>query len=474
MKDRIIWKFFGAFVLLTFIAVFVLYFSVGAKLQGNFEEKISQELRSNAMLVGELMKDHLISGEMFPIQEHIDTLAERLALRITVIDVHGTVLGDSAEDSSVMENHRDRLEVAEAIEDGFGQSTRPSDTLGYAMKYVAVRIDDDVRPVGVVRFAMPLSKVQLERQVIYRIVLMASLVSVVISLTVAYFVSKGITAPISRMQQAAERMATGDFSCRVKVSSKDELGQLAKSLNAMADELEQKIENLRRMDRVRTDFVANVSHELKTPLTLIKGYMETLEGKALDDKDTARRFVSIISKHVGRLGNIIDDLLQLSELEASRDCISRAPCDLRILIDELMLGFGRAVEQKKQTLSVNVEGGDFTVDADFDKIEQVFVNLVDNAVKYTQEGGKIEILLADLGDNVRAVVRDNGIGIAAEHVGRVFERFYRVDKARSREVGGTGLGLGIAKHTVLAHNGAISIKSAPGKGTQVIVKLPKH
>jgi len=474
MKNSIIWKFFGAFVFLTFIAVSVLYFSVGAKLQDNCEEKISQELRSNAMLVGELIKGDLAATRMSPIQQQIEALAGRLALRITVIDMGGSVLGDSAEDPSVMEGHRDRLEVADAIADGFGESTRPSDTLGYAMKYVAVRVGDDAEPVGVVRFAVPLSKVQLERRLIYRTILFGSIASIVVSLTVAYFVSRGITSPISRMQQAAQRIAKGDFSCRVKVSSRDELGQLAKSLNTMADELQQKIENLSRMDQVRTDFVANVSHELKTPLTLIKGYIETLGGKVLEDADKAHRFVSIIKKHVDRLGNIIDDLLKLSELETSHDCISKAQCDLRVVIDEVTLGFERAVDQKKQTLSVSAEGNDFKINADPDKIEQVFVNLVDNAVKYTPEGGEIDVALTDCGDTVGIVVRDDGTGIAAEHIDRVFERFYRVDKARSREVGGTGLGLGIAKHTVLAHKGTIQIESGPGKGTRVLVTLPKQ
>jgi len=238
--------------------------------------------------------------------------------------------------------------------------------------------------------------------------------------------------------------------------------------------LRQKIEKLSRMDRIKTDFVANVSHELKTPLTLIKGYIETLEGKAIEDRDKARKFVSIIRRHVDRLGNIIDDLLQLSELEASRDCITRIECDLRATIDEVILGFGRAVDEKRQTLSVSADGDNFKVNADADRIEQVFVNLVDNAVKYTQEGGKIDVSLADHGDTVTVVVRDNGIGIAAEHTGRVFERFYRVDKARSHELGGTGLGLGIAKHIVLAHKGTIQIESEPGRGTGVIVTLPKQ
>ena len=473
MRKRIIWKFFGAFAFLTFIAVFVLNFTVGVRLQDDFEEKISQELRSNAILVGEILKDDVTQNRLQTIQKRIEDLAGRLQLRITVVSSQGRVMADSAEDPPLMENHSDRPEITDALRNGSGQSTRPSDTLGYNMKYVAVRVSDGGKILGVVRFALPLSKVQLERRLIYRVVLLGALVSIAISLTVAWFVSRSITSPIGQMQQAAERIAGGDFSCRVKIAGADELARLAKSLNMMADELQQKIENLKQMDQIRTDFVANVSHELKTPLTLIRGYIETLEGKALENREKARRFVSIIKEHTERLGNIIDDLLRLSELELSRDCIQKTDCDLKRILEDVTLGFGHALDNKNQTLTINARGDNFKINADVDKIEQVFVNLVDNAIKYTQQDGRIEVILTDHEDKVTADVRDNGIGIESEHLDRVFERFYRVDKARSRELGGTGLGLGIAKHIVLAHNGNISIESDVGRGTTVSVTLPR-
>jgi signal transduction histidine kinase len=227
------------------------------------------------------------------------------------------------------------------------------------------------------------------------------------------------------------------------------------------------------MDRVRTDFVANVSHELKTPLTLIKGYIETLEDRAINDRDKARKFITIIREHTDRLGNIINDLLTLSELELSKRPIEKTEFDLKSLIDDVKLGFGHALAVKQQTLTVNSQGSDFTIKADRDKIEQIFVNLIDNAIKYTKENGQICISLLEQGELITATVEDNGIGIPKEHIDRVFERFYRVDKARSRELGGTGLGLGIAKHIVMAHNGQIHIESEINKGTKIFVTLPK-
>lgn len=474
MANKITWKFFGAFIFLTFVVALVLNFFLSLKLRENFERKITEKLRSNAIVVADLMKETLSEYEQGIIQERTKSLANKLGLRITIIDNEGVVLGDSERDPAQMENHKDRLEVAHAIREGFGQSTRFSKTLKYDMKYVAVRVTDSNEILGVVRFSQPLSEAQLEIQVIYRAVVLGGMVAIVIAMIVAYFISKSITYPIAQMKETAQRIAKGDFSKKVEIKSKDELGELAKSLNIMADELQQKIQNLKHMDRIRTDFVANVSHELRTPLTSIKGYVETLVDGGIDDRESTLRFISIIKKHVDRLENIISDLLRLSELELRKDSIEKTEFNLNTLLNEVALSFGHALASKQQNLNVQTQGCDFQIKADSDKIEQVFVNLIDNAIKYTKRGGQINVSLCAQGAEITATVQDNGIGIPKEHLSRVFERFYRIDKARSRKLGGTGLGLGIAKHIVLAHNGKIYIESEVGKGTKVFVTLPKE
>lgn len=474
MRNRIIWKLFWSFVLLIVTAVLVLSFFVGLAIQNDFERKMSDKLRSNATLVGEMLKSDLQNPQEGIIQEASKRWARELNLRITVVDRQGKVLGDSAQDPAMMENHKDRPEVAAALRSGFGQSRRFSKTLACNMKYVAVEVTHGSEILGVVRFALPLSEVQMEMRLIYGAMLLGGTAAIIVALIIAYFISRTISSPIKEMQRTAERIAKGDFTKTITIKSTDELGELAKSLNRMADELQRKIETLKRLDTIKTDFVANVSHELKTPLTSIKGFVETLEGGAINDEQNAMRFLSIIRKHTDRLGKIIDDLLSLSDLELRKDSIEKGEVDLKSLVDEVVMGFGHALATKRQNLIVHSQQGDFRIKADRDRIEQVFVNLLDNAIKYTKEGGHIAVSLSPGEDGVTVVVEDNGIGIPREHLDRVFERFYRVDKARSRQLGGTGLGLAIAKHIILLHNGKISIESEPGRGTKVFVALPRE
>ncbi len=473
MKIRIFWKLFAAFALLAIVTVAILSAFLVVRLQRDVETKISQRLLNNAFLAGAFFKQPMVEGEIAGIQQEAKNLAAALHLRITVIDAHGKVLGDSERDASSMENHGDRAEFTEAVQKGLGQSTRFSHTLGYPMKYVAVRVGDGDRALGVVRIAVPLSEVQFELNELYKVAMLGAGAAICIALIIAYFVASSISSPIRQMKQIAERMAKGEFSERVQAKGSDELAELASALNTMADELQLKIERLSHLDKVRTDFVANVSHELKTPLTSILGFVETLEDGAIDDRQNARKFLAIIRKHTQRLASIINDLLSLSELEQHDAGISKTDFDLRELINEVVAGFAHRLDAKHQVLRIDSQGSDFRIAGDRDRIEQVLVNLIDNAVKYTNDNGRITVGITDKGDAAAITVEDNGIGIPKEDIGRVFERFYRVDKARSRELGGTGLGLSIAKHIVLAHGGAIHIESDLGRGTKVVVALPK-
>jgi two-component system phosphate regulon sensor histidine kinase PhoR len=246
------------------------------------------------------------------------------------------------------------------------------------------------------------------------------------------------------------------------------------------------ISDMKRLERIRRDFVANVSHELRTPLAAIAGYTETLLGGALDDPEIAPRFLGIIERHTERLGRLVDDLLILSDLELGRTELSRSEVWAGDVIEATFEVLRPKAEPVGITLEQTVEEGTPQIDADRDRLEQALLNLVDNAIKYTPRGGRVHVIArlvrsggplpdsqpARPGGFIEISVADTGIGVPPEDLPRLTERFYRVDKARSREMGGTGLGLAIVKHIVQAHGGWMGIESQLGRGTTVRLYFP--
>ncbi len=232
------------------------------------------------------------------------------------------------------------------------------------------------------------------------------------------------------------------------------------------------ITELRRLEKVRAEFVANVSHELRTPLTAIKGYLETVLDETRLESDTHRRFLEIANNHAERMGRLINDLLNLSDIETGKVVLDPAPISLGAFVQDVSAMFEKDAAKKDVKL-VNRVAHDLAVQADRDRLSQILVNLVDNALKYTPQGGTVSFLAAKTDTNqIRVTVRDTGQGIPPNDLPRVTERFYRVDKARSREEGGTGLGLAIVKHLVQLHGGTLHIESEYGKGTTIEFLLP--
>ncbi|MBI3028148.1 MAG: HAMP domain-containing protein [Candidatus Rokubacteria bacterium] len=232
------------------------------------------------------------------------------------------------------------------------------------------------------------------------------------------------------------------------------------------------VTQLRRLERVRTEFVANVSHELRTPLTAIRGYLETLLEGGLDERDNARRFLEIVSRHTERLGRLLDDLTDLSNIELGKVALELQPTELGEALEAVVAIIEPRAAGKDVSLAADLPPDLPRVLADADRLAQILINLLDNAVKFTPAGGRVTVTAAARDQMVEIAVADTGIGIPSTDLPRITERFYRVDKARSRELGGTGLGLAIVKHLVQAHGGALGIESEAGKGTTVRFTLP--
>lgn len=250
------------------------------------------------------------------------------------------------------------------------------------------------------------------------------------------------------------------------IKSKDNI-----SLNSGGILIIDDITNIKKLEQIRTEFVSNVTHELKTPLTSIRGFIETLKSGAIEDKAVAKKFLDIIDIEAERLYMLINDILQLSEIETRQRDSNLAPHNLKGIVEEVVSILQGVADKKNISLLWDVEEN-IKIIANRDRIKQMLINLIDNGIKYNTEGGKVSIKAFKSEKNIVISIKDTGIGIAQEHISRIFERFYRVDKGRSRNMGGTGLGLSIVKHISNLYNGDIKVNSEPGKGTEFIIRIP--
>lgn len=542
------------------------------------------------------------SGQTVPpavLHATVRELSHHARVRVTIIRQDGTVLSDSAvptEGLAAVDNHLSRPEVAQALATGRGVDIRASHTTRERTYYVARLLSELDTPhpgIPVIRLGLPLTAIEERVGHIQRDLAAAFGVAFLIAMALSLWVSRNLTKPLSEMAAAARQLAGGTPGVRLVVSSTDEVGLLAQTLNQMTDQLETKIKEvsddraqllamliamvegvmvldyrgtvvqvnpalermfalgltesrgrhyaelirheglntivasvlqtrsgqggeitlspsgrclrveasiaggsreqeacavfvfhdmteLRRLEKIRKDFVANVSHELRTPLTSIKGYVEALLDGGTDDPQAAAAFLEIIMRQSNRLNLILDDLLQLSQIESGQVLFRHEPVELRALLERTVAVINPLADKKQHRIDLSFTDELSVVEGDEERLVQVFINLLENAVKYTPAHGRISVSLSSVARSrttpqrrmIEIVVADSGIGIPEADRPRVFERFYRVDKARSRELGGTGLGLAIVKHIVEAHNGQVWVEGNVPKGSRFVVQLP--
>ena len=292
----------------------------------------------------------------------------------------------------------------------------------------------------------------------------AVLVAILLALLVSILLSRSVIAPVRAMTSASQRIAEGHYNERVSASGADELGQLAGSFNRMAERLEE-------TETMRRQLIGDVTHELRTPLTTIKGSMEGLMDGILPP--TPETFEQIY-KEADRLNHLVDDLQELSRVEAGAYELDLQPVSVSELVSITLKRLRRQFDEKGISVNTEIPPDLPLVMVDVDRIGQVLVNLIGNALHYTPEGGTVWITASRVANNLQVSVRDTGIGIPAKHLPRIFDRFYRVDKSRSRRIGGgSGIGLTIARHLVEAHKGKIWAESdGEGKGSTFTFSLP--
>jgi two-component system phosphate regulon sensor histidine kinase PhoR len=406
--------------------------------------------------------------------ERLRQLEGAAGLRVTLIDSSGKVIADSEVPDaglSNVENHLGRPEIQEAMQKGIGSNKRHSATVAKDFLYVAKMLHPlDARgalaSVRFIRLSMHMEDVNKSVAEIRFNIILAGLLVLVLVLGVSAFVSRRISRPMVRIAEGIREIRSGNLDQHIQVEANDEIGQVAQAVNEMVDKLKSDIVQLKKLERVRSEFLGNVSHELRTPLFSMQGFLETLLDGAIEDPKVNRDFIQRAFNHSVRLNTLLGDLITISQIESGEMKMSFRYFKLREFLDAIVREHQPTGEHNRVQVKLETPPtGDVEVLGDKDRLRVVIDNLVQNAIKYNKPGGEVAMNYQRENGKVRVSVSDTGVGIEAEHLPRIFERFYRVDKNRSREVGGTGLGLAIVKHIVEAHEGAVRVESEPGRGS---------
>lgn len=589
-NNRLVYTFFLSYLAIIILLTVGFFLYSSSSLRDFYFASLGKIMEQKIRALARLVPWSNEPGSLDPLSR---ILANELGVRITVIAQDGTVIGDSDEPATQLENHGSRPEVIEALSSGAGSAVRYSTSVKHDLFYRAY-LQTDGSHQRILRVAVALSEIQNVTRSLGRTLLIGLLLCSLFGLAVAYLISRRLSSRINRLADFSKAVAEGQFAQPLLPrSGDDELNILEQNLRDMSLKIRDNITALRsekekvdsilrcmveglvvidpkgkvllvndqaktmfrvmddqmrdgsfveisrspamhkilqevlafdfskntyskrisvedgrwfkvnavslrngteqpsgsilvfhditeiqRLETIRSDFVANVSHELRTPLTAIRGYIETLLQHPPADPADVKQFLTIIDRHSERLSRLTEDLLVLSELESGAQKLTLKPVEVEQLIHRVLEVFWDRAAKNEISLSHSFPSGLPLILGDYDRLQQLFINLVDNALKYTPSGGSVTItarhahLSTQADAAVEIIVADTGAGIADKDLPRLTERFYRVDKARSRELGGTGLGLAIVKHIVLAHGGELKIESAINHGTTVRVFLP--
>lgn len=420
-----------------------------------FRTQIIGDLKMNARL---LMETEVFQREYDALGKDPEKLSSSSLsklktgdLRLTWIAEDGTVLFDNDANASGLANHLDRPEIQEALTSGEGESIRSSQTLGMDTYYYALRLENGT----VLRVSTQAHAVAGVFFKSLPIVAVVALLILAVCIAIGHALSRQIIQPIEKMAEEIDNPTSEPPY---------------KELEPFAEKIRMQHENLLEAVKARQDFTANVSHELKTPLTAISGYAELIEN-GLTDPESEKHIAEQIRSNADRLLQLINDTIQLSKLDHGEADRNSEEIDLYEAASECCRNL--AVSAEKSNVLLTCDGRPAFIRGDEEQIRELIENLVQNGIRYNNAGGYVRVSVRREDGHAVLSVRDNGLGIAREKQGRVFERFYRVDKSRSRSSGGTGLGLAIVKHIAEIHNADIELDSTPGIGTEISVHFPE-
>ncbi len=428
------------FVLLTVMSVVLTLVLATLAYYELFKKEVLADLRSYTYV----LQHAQMFEDLTAIQEY--TLSDT-DVRITLIDPKGAVQYDSRADAADMDNHENRPEIAQALKNGYGEAIRHSDTIDRNLFYYALRLDNG----SILRVGKESGSIWAVFASIFPWIAGIGMLLIGLGLVLSHYLTIQLLEPIERM-----------------ANDMDHLDSMTvyKEMIPFTTKIRKQHEDIIKNAKMRQDFTANVTHELKTPLTSISGYSELIENGMATDADVVR-FAAEIHKNSMRLLTLINDIIRLSELDVTEQTLMTQKVDLyeiaRTCVNMLQ------INGEKHDVSIALYGTSCMINANREMMEELVYNLCDNAIRYNNAGGSVSVWVTQEQDHVVLLVKDTGIGIPREDQERIFERFYRVDKSRSKSTGGTGLGLAIVKHIVEQHGAELEVESKLGEGTEIRV-----
>ncbi|WP_368296808.1 sensor histidine kinase [Cytobacillus firmus] len=435
------------FLIIFSLEIFMFFFLHAALVDSRIEEEFfSLQARGNAHR--DILEKHFEPDTI----SHVTLMESEANTDVVITDMNGQLLGSSVKSIDIQDHiNRSDSDIprdGEVVDDNWKEG-----------KFISTvsPIDINGETSGKVFMFQETASIHSLIERLNRHFILTGLIAVFLTLIVIIFLSKGLAKPLIRMKEATSKISKGDFTISLPKNRNDELGDLANSISQLASDLNY-------LTQERNDFLASISHELRTPLTYIKGYADIVlkRNLSIEDRD---KYLIIIHEEVNRLSDLIKDLFDLAKMDKNSFVIQKSAIDLTDFFLKIEQKFSPAFQEKELEFEVICPEGAVII-ADPARLEQIIFNLLDNAIKHSSPGAKTFLSINNKKKDVYINVRDNGKGIPEEDLPYILNRFYRVDKSRTRSLGGTGLGLAIVKELVLAHGGTIAVKSKEGIGTE--------
>lgn len=469
-------------IIITLLTLLVI--GISSSIQTNFMENIyyQQQARQLSSLGEKILELIYTEKDRAVMEMKVDILSKIMDVNVMIIDKNNIIqlshgLGqnirnllldtDDSMHSPLTKSDIEKLLNGETVIHQGSNEYLKMDVLS-----AAIPLKDTNSVIGAVIIHAPLEPLAAEWAIFKTITIYAGVGGIILATILSLIFSKKVSKPLLDMSKIAFSMSSGDFSRRIDSSSNDEVSLLANSLNNLSTQLQEKLVQLERLDSTRREFVSNLSHEMKTPLSIIQAFTEALQDDLAVDKDEKEQYLHNISEEVERLKRLVVEVLDLKKMEEGCDDFQKEYVDLREIAESIRSKFYTFAEEKRIDLLFTIDKRTQPVVCNRDRIKQVFINLIDNALRHTPGGGQVYVTISARVNSVQIEVRDTGAGIYPDDLPMIWERFYKADKSRTRVAGGTGLGLAITKKIIEAHGGCIEVQSKLSEGTTFTIILP--